>query len=349
MRRATIVIVGHFAHNLPVGDGQSIKTRMVYVALCDKFGKDAVDTIDTHGWKKNPLKLLFGILKRMNHTKHFIILPAINGIGIFGPLFVMLRKYGNYKIHYIVIGAWLNNYLNTHPRIAKKIAKFDYIYVETSKLQKILVSKGYNAHLMYNFKLMDSISNTDPKTNLELPLKLCTFSRVNMKKGIEEAVETVEKINRQVGKTVFTLDIYGKIDSDYSERFSDILNKNSQNINYRGVIDYDKTTAVLSKYYLMLFPTKFYTEGIPGSLIDSFAAGLPVLASRWENFNDVIVEGKNGYGYIFDDVEDFHKQLASCAEQSKVNHLRKICLETSKIYTTTEAINPLKTNIEKSE
>lgn len=45
-------------------------------------------------------------------------------------------------------------------------------------------------------------------------------------------------------------------------------------IKYCGTVSFDKTTEVLKEYFALVFPTRFYTEGIPGTIIDAFASGL---------------------------------------------------------------------------
>ena len=67
---------------------------------------------------------------------------------------------------------------------------------------------------------------------------------------------------------------------------------------------------MLKNYFLLAFPTKFYTEGIPGTILDAYAAGVPVIASKWESFFDVIEEGKTGIGYEFDNQKELEKILA---------------------------------------
>jgi hypothetical protein len=54
---------------------------------------------------------------------------------------------------------------------------------------------------------------------------------------------------------------------------------------------------VLKDYFALLFPTHFYTEGIPGTVIDAYAAGIPVISAKWESYSDVIDEGVTGIGY----------------------------------------------------
>lgn len=55
----------------------------------------------------------------------------------------------------------------------------------------------------------------------------------------------------------------------------------------------------LKNYFALVFPTLFYTEGIPGTIIDAYAAGLPVISSKWESYDDVIEDNITGVGYEF--------------------------------------------------
>ena len=41
-------------------------------------------------------------------------------------------------------------------------------------------------------------------------------------KGIEDAINAVESINAHFGRTVYTLDIFGQVDVEYKERFSQL-------------------------------------------------------------------------------------------------------------------------------
>ncbi len=54
------------------------------------------------------------------------------------------------------------------------------------------------------------------------PLPLCTFSRVMKEKGIEDAVNAVKTVNEHFGRIVYTLDIYGQVDSAQTEWFNEL-------------------------------------------------------------------------------------------------------------------------------
>ena len=53
---------------------------------------------------------------------------------------------------------------------------------------------------------------------------------------------------------------------------------------YCGIKDPKDSVKTLKNYFALVFPTRFYTEGIPGTIIDAYYAGVPVIASKWESF-----------------------------------------------------------------
>ena len=114
----------------------------------------------------------------------------------------------------------------------------------------------------------------------------------------EDAVNAVKQINEEMGKAVYTLDIYGQVDTGQSQWFDDLKASFPSYVNYCGVVNYDKSVDVLKDYFALLFPTHYYTEGIPGTIIDAYAAGVPVIAAKWESYSDII-DYRTGIGYGF--------------------------------------------------
>ena len=98
----------------------------------------------------------------------------------------------------------------------------------------------------------------------------------------------------------------------------------------------------LKDYFILLFPTHYFTEGIPGTIIDAYAAGVPVICSRWQNFDDLIDEGKTGFGYDFKDRQGLKTKLLKIANDPLiVNELRENCINRAKYYTPAKAIQSL--------
>lgn len=160
------------------------------------------------------------------------------------------------------------------------------------------------------------------------PLRLCTFSRVMREKGIEDAIDAVIKINTQHGMTVYKLDIYGEIGEAYRDEFRSIQDGFPPYICYQGVASPDNSVEILQDYYLLLFPTHYPTEGIPGTLIDVYCAGVPVISALWRNHIGIFDDGVVGYGYALGNTEAFIDCLEYAASHiEEVNMMKTACLK----------------------
>lgn len=323
-----VCIIGHFAFNKQMLDGQTIKTLNIYKALVNELGKDNVSCIDTHGGKKILPMLFFQSVVAAFKHKNIIMLPAHNGIKFFAPLLALLSKVTSCKMHYVVIGGWLYSFLKEHHWLINNLKCFSGIYVETSSMNVNLEAMGFaNVVVMPNFKFLHILKPEELVYQYEEPFKLCTFSRVMKEKGIEDAIEAIKNINQSLGKVVYELDIYGQVDDGYKDQFNTIMSSVPSYIRYCGNVKYDKSTEVLKEYFLLLFPTKFYTEGIPGTIIDAYSAGVPVVCSQWENFSDLVDEGKVGYGYKFasDELRELLVEIYKSGID-KTNKMKKECV-----------------------
>lgn len=328
-------VCGHFGRDKNFYDGQTIKTKTLTNELISLFDQKSVITLDTHNWKKNPILLMFKCCRLIKKCDDIIILPSKNGITILSKLFVLLNKIYKKKLHYVVIGGWLPFLLETNNKVKHNLFKFDGIYVETKSMIELLQVMGFkNIKLLQNFKQINIISEEELKYSASYPYKLCTFSRVIKEKGIEDAIFVVKSINKKLGHNAFLLDIYGQIDDNYLHRFNELKEDFPDFISYKGIIHYSNTVEVLKDYFLLLFPTHYKTEGLPGTIIDAYSAGIPVLASRWNSAFEIIDENKTGLIYeMFDNNELEHILLHLYSNPSIVNEMKKNCMIKAKDFT----------------
>ncbi len=331
MVKNKLFIIGHFGFGKELLNGQTVKTKILAKELNDQLGEEEVICVDTHGSRLKLIKTLlslFGIAKR---TKNAVMLPAHNGVKVLTPILLQLRRMYGIKLHYVVIGGWISDMVKGAPSLREGLKKFDGIYVETNTMKLSLEAQGFqNIFVMPNCKKLNVLSKEELIYAEKPPLKLCTFSRVMRKKGIEDAVNAVKAINSERGSRMYTLDIYGQIDSEQTEWFETLKSEFPEYIKYCGLVDYDKSTETLKDYFALLFPTKFYTEGIPGTIIDAYGAGLPVLSSKWESYGDIIRENETGYCYEFDNYGEFVQKLRNMADDPEAfNKMKTACLEES--------------------
>ena len=310
-----VSVIGHFGNSKLLLNGQTVKTRIVTDELCKQLGNDDVLKFDTEGGKSTLLKAPFQSLKALKKAKNVIIFPAHNGLRVYVPLLSFFRKFfKNRKLHYVVIGGWLPKFLKTRKSLAKKLKRFDEIYVETNTMKRALEEQGFtNIVIMPNCKDLKILKPEELVYPTGEPYKLCTFSRVMKEKGIEDAVNAVKEVNEEAGRTIYTLDIFGQVDSAQVQWFEDLKTTFSDYVNYRGVVDYDKSVDVLKNYFALLFPTYYDGEGFAGTLLDAFSAGVPVIASDWK-YNAEIVNDNVGFIYSIGDEQAFWKLLKSIAE-----------------------------------
>ena len=323
-----VCIIGHYGFGENLLNGQTVKTKIITKELEKQLGKDEVSKIDTHGGKKKMLQLIFQLPVTMKNVKNIIMMPAHNGIRFFAPLLVFFNSFFHIKLHYVVIGGWLPEFLENKKRLQRNLKKFDAIYVETNTMKVNMEKLGFsNIYILPNCKELKILKENELVYAASKPFKLCTFSRVMKEKGIEDAVNAVEEINKKYGETVFTLDIYGQIDSMQTEWFESLQSRFSKDISYKGLVPFDKSTGVLKNYYALLFPTRFYTEGIPGTIIDAYASGVPVISAKWESFNDLVNEKIVGYGYTFGNYNELIKCLYIISKNvNEFNLMKKNCL-----------------------
>ena len=45
----------------------------------------------------------------------------------------------------------------------------------------------------------------------------------------------------------------------------------------------------------MLLPTHFFTEGLPGSIVDAYISGIPVIVTEWKHAREFVDDGLTGY------------------------------------------------------
>ena len=293
-----VSVIGLFCTGQDVADGQSVKTRIVTQELEKALGADQVRRIDTYGWKKNPLKLFASCVMSVWDSSNVMFMTDEGGIKIFPWLLRFANVFHRRSIHYVVIGGWLVPFLKDHPFLASWLRKLDHIYPETLEMRAGLEKAGFsNISLLPNFKDLMPLSEAQLMLEHKEPYRFCTFSRVMKEKGIADAAAAVQSVNAKFGRTVCTLDIYGLVDPDQKVWFEELSAAFPPEIRYRGVVPFDKSVETLKDYFALLFPTTYTKEGIPGTIIDAYAAGLPVIASRWVGFQDMIDDGSTGIGY----------------------------------------------------
>ena len=198
------LVIGAFDFTYQDFGGQPVKTRELYNTLKRHLVYSHVDFFETIGWKRNPLKSIVRLVKKIKHSDVIIMVPAQNGLKILTRLILMFRK-KECLVYYDVIGGWLPEIVKNNNPLKRMLKRFQGIWVETTRMLHSLNEQNFhNVHVLYNFKDLKRVPVTMVESRNK-SIRLCTFSRVMEKKGIEIAINSVLKINNESDSIVFTL------------------------------------------------------------------------------------------------------------------------------------------------
>lgn len=325
--KKSICVCGHFAFGENKLNGQTVKTKIITQGLVDAFGEESLSYVDSSGGFCGLLTLPYRVYKCARNCDHMVILLAYKGLRIVTPILAFIKLFHSFEVHYVIVGGWIARFLDNKPFLRFSLRhSIAWMYPETSVLRDALKERGFsNAVVMPNFKNLAILSER-VETHQE-PYRLCTFSRVMKQKGMEDAIEAVRRVNESMGRTVYELTVYGPVWQTEMDWFESVQQLFPSYVHYGGSVSFEKSVEVLRSYFALLFPTRFFTEGVPGTLIDAYASGLPVISSRWESFGDVVDEGVTGYGYTFGSVDSLTDVLLEVAKNpKKIESLRLNCL-----------------------
>lgn len=341
-----IGIVGHFGGNQVFLDGQTVKTKILYEELT-AAGYQDIYCVDTYYNQVNKAKLLWESVKCLFFCKTIIILLSGNGMKVYFPMMYFAKKFLGKRIFHDVIGGNLASYVKRYPKYAKYLEAYDGNWLEFSRMKEQLEELGiHNCRVIPNFKRLN-ISDGKLTLNKTAETSFCMFSRVTEEKGITEAIEAVRKYNQEYKEQV-TLNIWGPVDEKYKETFEKLLKLAGASVNYRGCVDYSESVEVLTDHLALLFPTHWDGEGFPGTIVDAYTAGVPVIASDWNANSELVDDFQTGWVYPNDRVSTLYESIQWAMEHKKeLLSMRKQCQKKALEYTPEVSMKKIIEELEK--
>lgn len=336
-----IGIIGHFGGNEKFNDGQTVKTVAIYDALI-RYGIKDIDKIDTYYIKRNPFVFIKMFISGVINDKKYIVLLSSKGRKILFPVLELMSKYLKKDIYHYAIGGRLAREVNEKSRWKKYVSSFKGNWMESIELVNQLQKLGVrNAIYLPNFKRLNLMTETELRQEYDEPYKLCTFSRVIKEKGIEDAIESVRAVNAEFQKKIVTLDIYGAAEEKYITHLKKILKKDNA-CRYCGVIPANESVETLKDYYVLLFPTYWSGEGMPGTIIDALSAGVPVIARRWQYCDEMLTDGYTGLIYDFEKPEQLKEKIVYAVNHvADIVKMKKNCLKKAESYSEENVIKQI--------
>lgn len=220
------------------------------------------------------------------------------------------------KMLFIIIGKWFSIPVVNHIHGAE----FDRFYTNASERKKrlvariylmcdvvIVLSKEWESRLMSeikgpNLKVVENFSSV-PK-NLNAPESreniVLFLGYIGKRKGAYDIPDVVKMVIAQRPDVKFILCGNGEV-----EELKRIVRENKLDdyIELKGWINNSQKEALLNRSRIYLLPS--YNEGLPMSVLEGMAYGLPIVSTTVGGIPTVVSSGINGYVYEPGSIENF--------------------------------------------
>ena len=134
--------------------------------------------------------------------------------------------------------------------------------------------------------IRDGLYGAIPEKRVESPV--CLFvGQIKREKGVFDIIEALG------GGDSLRCDFYGPIVARDREVFLSLISK-SEVLSYRDIIDPEKIGETIGMYDILLLPTYHGGEGYPAVILEAYAAGVPVVTTRWRSIPDIVEDEVTG-------------------------------------------------------
>ena len=326
-----LLVIGNFGFINNKLDGQTVKTRSIYELLNKKKqDSDKIEFVNTENLMRSPGRIT-NFLTSFWFCDKLILIPGRNSISYLFPFCYIFSLVLRFQIIHVAIGGWTDVFFEKniiHRWIGKRIKA---VLVENLHVKEAL----NNALGFTNVSVFPNFRNTFfvPEFNDSTPkLKLVYFSRIMMEKGIDTIFEIANafKINHAAHK--LSVDFWGQIEPKDEKYFFENVGKYDF-MSYNGALLPQKIHETLNMYDLLILPTKYFTEGFPGAILDAYISGIPVLVSNWKHAKEFVKERESGFICKMGDTSMFVSRINELIDNPELlANLKKGAYSESKKY-----------------
>ena len=280
-KQTRISYIGSFP---PPYGGVTIKNKLIFDVLSES---QRIDVLKKPSWMSRQIYQSLNLLSVLLPNQKLII--GVSAAGqksqrVTRMLYLFARNNMRRSLYFMMGGQECYKIAKDQALI-KQYSCYQKIYVETDTMRRCLVEAGMNNVAV--FPNCRKRSEQDVRAIRHSGNIRCVFfSIIQPEKGVDLILDAAKEL------TDVEFFFYGPIKKEYESEFlSNIHDLN--NVRYKGLFtgtDADKYKE-LSAYDILLLPTRWKNEGVPGILVESKIAGLAEIVSN-QNYNAEIVTNK---------------------------------------------------------
>jgi hypothetical protein len=280
-----VILVGSLTPRI---SGTSILLEQLAAELKDREGFElaVVDTGGIRGHGIGGILRYFGMLRRIwteaGRADILSLHLSVTALALVAPAALATARARGAKMMIRLFGGAGYRSLRGPSRSAAKwsMKRADLCLVETRLLAEEMKRDGVGRVAWY--------ANSRPMPDgavFHAPAACRRFvfiGRLCAEKGVREAVEAAETLDGEA-----SLDVYGPF---WGNSLSEDLFRGRKRTRYRGPIGPEQVLDVMREHDALLLPTRHRDEGYPGGVIEAFAAGRPVICTRWMALPEMVDE-----------------------------------------------------------
>jgi len=203
-----------------------------------------------------------------------------------------------------------HNYLSIFRSI---FFRSDSIIVLSTDFQKMLTKWGYQKKIYVETTVVDDNIYRSNASFLNDKSKTILFlARLERDKGVFEAIKTLQ-ICRNLHNDIRII-IAGE-GTIYKEVSNYVQSNNIEGVTFIGYVKGDRKSEAFHKSAIYLFPST-HSEGMPNSVLEAMAYGLPVITSSVGGIRDFFENGKMGFIVSSNNPEDYAKKVLEILNSS---------------------------------
>jgi len=172
------------------------------------------------------------------------------------------------------------------------------------------ISKSKNVYIVYNGASLKKFSKKINNKNL---IFISFMGRLGKRKGVYDLLDAFEKLIPDFPSARLILGGDGEVNK---VRKLVVKKKLKERINVLGWVSGEQKIKVFRESDIYVLPS--YNEGLPGSILEAMAAGVPIISTPVGGIPEAVIENRNGYLVNPGDVDDLSKKLKILCQNKKL-------------------------------
>jgi len=235
----------------------------------------------------NPFYVLLKVLRYAPGSDVIFLNSSRGGTKYLVPLLYVITKIFRLKFVFRPFGGDIKDYTALYSNFQKWLFKktvlqADIFFLQTKELMTFYAGKNANTIQLPTSREMPKKEFVRP--NRPFGKRFIYLGFINEAKGIDHLIEADKGLGDD-----YTIDVYGPIkEAKYEQTFKD----NSKL--YKGVLAKEEVLPTLRQYDVLILPTYYRGEGYPGSILEAYSLGLPVITTHWKAIPEIVKHAETG-------------------------------------------------------